>query len=288
MIDPADPRRAVPDTLGQNSMAEWGEAVEREPTGPSGAGGRWRPLAQAAQALGRIIVPAVCLACRRPLGGYDALCARCWRDVAFIRPPLCDRLGLPMPFDTGGTMISAAAAAHPPSYDRARAVGAFKGVLRDLVHAFKYADRHDARQLFGRWLVGAGNQLLERADVVVPVPMHRTRLIARRFNQSAMLAREVARLGSRSYDPHLLARIRATPPQVGLTRDQRQRNLAGAFAVPDPAMQRLHGRWILLVDDVITTGATVEACARVLRTAGAAGVDVLALALVTDDAQINP
>jgi len=248
----------------------------------------WQPVVRAGRSLGHLLVPATCLACRRPLGSYDALCATCWRGIAFVRPPLCDRLGLPMPFDTGGTMISAAAAAHPPGYDRARAVAVFSGVMRDLVHGFKYADRHDARQLFGRWLAGAGNELLADADIIVPVPMHRYRLAMRRFNQSAMLAREVARLSGRAFDPHMIARVRPTPPQVGLSRDQRQRNLAGAFAVPEAAAQRAYGRRVLLVDDVITTGTTVEACARVLRAAGALHVDVLALAIVTDEGAINP
>ena len=101
------------------------------------------------------VVPPACLACQRRLGTHDALCAACWRQIAFIRHPLCDKLGIPLPFDTGGVAISAAAAANPPAYDRARAVAAYDGVVRDLIHALKFHDRHDARRLFGRWLVAA-------------------------------------------------------------------------------------------------------------------------------------
>jgi ComF family protein len=233
-------------------------------------------------------MPAVCLACRHPVGSYDSLCARCWRDVAFIRAPLCDRLGIPLPFDTGGLMISAAAAADPPHYDRARAVAVYGGVMQDLVHAFKYADRHDARDLFGRWLTTAGSELIADADVVVPVPMHRWRLFTRRFNQSAMLAREIARRTGLRLETGALVRTRATPPQVGLSRREREANVAGAFKVSERSKQQIAGRRVLLVDDVITTGSTVDACARVLKSAGAASVDVLALARVTDDALINP
>lgn len=237
---------------------------------------------RALSALSDVIMPPVCLVCRAPIGGHDALCAHCWRDIDFIRPPLCDRLGLPLPYDTGGVAISAAAAADPPAYDRARAVAAHGGAMRTLVHALKFHDRHDVRRLLGRWLVDAGRELIGDAEFVVPVPLARRRLLARRFNQSAILAHEVARLAQLRYEPMLLERIRATTSQVGLSRGQRQRNVAGAFAVPARYAGGVRGRKILLVDDVITTGSTVAACARVLRRAGASRVDVLALALVTD------
>lgn len=241
-----------------------------------------------ARRLADLVVPPVCLACRKPLGVHDSLCADCWREIDFIRPPVCERLGIPMPFDTGGVMISAQAAADPPLYDRARTVAHFGSIVRDLVHQLKYADRHDARRLFGRWLLDAGGPLLQGADVIVAVPLNRWRLLERRFNQAAILAAELSVLSQIPADPLLLIRSRRTPSQVGLTRDQRRRSMAGAFAVPASRRMAVDGRNILLVDDVITTGATVEACARALKSAGAARVDVLALALVTDRSRINP
>lgn len=243
-------------------------------------------LRRALRALSDIVMPPVCLVCRAPIGTHDALCARCWREIDFIRPPLCDRLGLPMPYDTGGPMISAAAATDPPPYDRARAVAAHAGAMRTLVHALKFHDRHDARRLLGRWLVEAGGDLVAGADMVVPVPLARRRLLVRRFNQAAVLAREVARLAGLPYEPLVLERTRATASQVGLTRGARRRNVAGAFAVPPRHAGRVQGANILLIDDVITTGSTVGACARALKRAGARRVDALALALVTDHAVI--
>jgi ComF family protein len=231
-----------------------------------------------------LIVPPCCLVCRAPLEAHHLLCAPCWREVHFIRAPLCDVLGIPLPFDTGERMLSAAAVAHPPAYDRARAVAHFSGSMRTLVHQFKYADRHDARTLYGRWLTEAGHSLIQGIDVVVPVPLSRWRLLSRRFNQAAILAQELSRQTGLAVDLGLLRRKRFTRSQVGLTRDERRRNLAGAFVVPRPRRASIHGRNVLLVDDVITTGATVEACARVLKRAGAARVDVLALALVTGEA----
>jgi len=143
---------------------------------------------------------------------------------------------------------------------------------------------HDAGRLLGRWLAEAGAELLIDADVIVPVPLSRGRLFRRRFNQSAILGLEVARLARVGFAPLALVRTRKTPPQVGLSRAQRRRNVAGAFAVPSEELARIAGAKVLLVDDVITTGATVGACARTLKRAGASHVDVLALALVTDSA----
>lgn len=235
-----------------------------------------------------LIMPPLCLACHRPLAAHNAICARCWAEIDFIRAPLCDCLGIPLPFDIGGPMISAAAAADPPDYDRARAVARFDGVMRELVHDLKFRDRHDGRRLFGQWLVDAGGELLADADIVVPVPLTRTRLAGRRFNQSAILAQEVAQLSRRRYEPLALLRRRRTRPQVGLSRAQRRDNVAGAFAIADGKRQELASAKVVLVDDVITTGATARACARVLKRAGAARVDVLALALVTDAAFLSP
>jgi len=138
------------------------------------------PLYRARAAVGRalhacadLVVPPCCLVCRTRIGAHHLLCPICWRDVRFIRPPLCDVLGIPLPFDTGERMVSAAAVAHPPAYDRARAVAHFTGSMRTLVHQFKYADRHDGQTLFGRWLADAATDLRSGLDIIVPVPLSR-------------------------------------------------------------------------------------------------------------------
>jgi ComF family protein len=235
-----------------------------------------------------LFVPPACVACRTPLSVHDALCAACWREVKFIRPPLCDRLGIPLPFDPGGLTVSARALADPPHYDRARAVAHFDGVVRVLVHQFKYGDNHNPRRLFARWLQEAGAEILADADVIIPVPLNRWRLLARRFNQAAILANELGRRTGLPWTADVLVRTRSTPPQVGLSRDQRRRNIAGAFAVTPGGAAKIAGRGLVLVDDVITTGATLDACASALKRAGAARVDGLALALVSDHSVVNP
>lgn len=239
-----------------------------------------------ARAVADTVVPPVCLACHARLAVHDALCAPCWGGIDFIGAPLCDRLGIPLPFDTapfneGGTMISAAAVASPPDYDRARAVAGFGDTMQKLIHGFKYSDRHDARRLFGRWLTAAGRDVLADADVLVPVPLNRWRLLHRRFNQSALLANEVSRLTGVPVDAMSLVRVKATTAQVGLTASERLLNVAGAFKVSSAGTAAITGKRVVLVDDVITTGATVNAATRALRKAGAARIDVLALALVT-------
>lgn len=242
-----------------------------------------RAISTLIEHFGQWLVPAVCLACHVPLGSHNALCGACWQKVSFIRPPLCDRLGIPLPYDTGdGISISAAAAAHPPVFARARAVAHYDGVMRQLIQGLKYSDRHDPRNLFGRWLQAAGASLLEDCDVIVPVPLGRWRLLSRRFNQAAIIAGEVARLAGKPHAPLALVRDRTIVSQVGLSRDQRERNVAGAFSVPLRRQAEVAGKRVLLIDDVITTGATAQACTRALRRAGATEVDVLAMALVTD------
>jgi ComF family protein len=184
---------------------------------------------------------------------------------------------VPLPYETGGPNLSASAIANPPAYDRARAAARYSATMRDLIQNFKYRDRHEGLPLFGRWLVKACQQMLAEADVLVPVPLYRSRLWSRRFNQSALLAQQAGRLSGVAVDCFVLTRVRATS-QVGLTAKQRKRNVAGAFKLDPAGKDRIKGKRVIVVDDVITTGATVEACAKTLKRGGAVHVDVLALA----------
>jgi ComF family protein len=246
------------------------------------------PVRRLFAAAADFMVPPVCLGCQKPLGSHDCLCAACWCQISFIRAPLCDRLGWPMPFDTGGLMVSAQASAEPPDYDRARAVAKFEGLMRPLVHGLKYSDRHDARRLFGTWMAAAGADLLADADLIAPVPLHRWRLLTRRFNQSAIIAGEVAQASGVRLDQRILERVKQTPQQVGMTRDQRRLNMSGAFKIAAGRGAEIEDKRVVLIDDVITTGATINACARALKRAGAARVDVLALGVVIPGELVTP
>lgn len=241
----------------------------------------WRTMLGAAADL---LLPPVCIACRTRITAHGLLCGGCFARIDFIAPPLCARLGVPLPYDVGPPSLSAAAIASPPVYDRARAVARYSETMRDLVQGFKYRDRQEGVALFSRWLAQAGAELLQDADLIVPVPLYRSRLWRRRFNQSAMLAQGVARLTHVPADCFLLKRVRRTASQVGLSAEQRKRNVAGAFRVDPDRKGAVKGKNIVVVDDVITTGATAEACARVLKRAGASRVDILALARAVEPA----
>jgi len=224
-------------------------------------------------------LPRLCAACREPVGG-EGLCAACWGKLSFIAPPYCERLGIPFPFDPGPGVLSMEAIADTPAYRRARATLRFDDVARALVHALKYGDRLDLAPTMGRWMANAGRELLADTDAIVPVPLHWRRQWARRFNQAALLSEVVSKTSDVPVAHTALKRVKATPQQVGLSQSERALNVQGAFRVPPAAKAAVEGRRLILIDDVITTGATVDACARALNRAGAAHVDVLVFARV--------
>ncbi|MFV3074746.1 double zinc ribbon domain-containing protein [Niveispirillum fermenti] len=232
-----------------------------------------------------LLLPPRCLSCGVEVGEPGALCPGCWQGISFIAAPHCARCGLPFDYDPlgqgGGGLVCGACIARPPPFDRCRSVFAYDDASRRLVLGFKHGDRTDCATAFGQWLARAGAGLLTDERVLVaPVPLHRWRLLRRRYNQSALLATALGRRAGREVIPDLLLRRRATPSQGGLTAKGRVRNVAGAFGLNDRWAGRVRGARILLVDDVFTTGATVGECVRVLRRGGAAAVDVLTLARV--------
>jgi ComF family protein len=258
--------------------------VQSEQTTARGAS-RLQGLRGAIAALGLaaldLVYPPTCLACRAATADAEALCARCWRQMRFIERPFCERLGTPFEQDHGPGLISPQAAADPPAFGRARAVARFEdGPSRSLVHRLKYSDRGELARPLGRWMARAGLDVLADADLLAPIPLHPFRLWRRRFNQAAALAEAVGRQAGLQCDPFLLARVKATRAQVGLSRPQRAQNVQGAFRVPPEAEARVRGARIVLVDDVLTSGATVNSAARALLRAGAGTVDVLVFARV--------
>ena len=226
-----------------------------------------------------IALPQLCPACREPVEG-SGLCAACWTKLSFIAPPYCERLGIPFAFEAGPGLLSMEAIADPPAYGRARAAVRYDDVASTLVHALKYGDRLDVAPMMGRWMTNAGRALLAEADALVPVPLHWRRQWARRFNQSALLAEVMAKVSGCSVAHRALKRTKATPQQVGLDKSARAHNVQGAFRVPAEGKAEVAGRKLVLIDDVLTSGATVDACARVLLRGGAASVDVVVFARV--------
>jgi ComF family protein len=228
-----------------------------------------------------IALPTLCISCREPVDG-EGVCAECWARLSFIAPPCCPRLGIPFVYDPGPDMLSMEAIANPPAYARARAAVRYDDVARTLVHALKYQDRTDLAPAMGRWMARAGHELLDDADVLIPVPLHWRRAWRRRFNQSGALARAIERQSGVKLAAEALRRIRPTEQQIGLSRTQRASNVQGAFKVAPDRQAQIAGRRVVLVDDVLTSGATADACARALLRAKAASVDVLVFARVVE------
>jgi len=229
--------------------------------------------------LADILFPPLCMSCREPLGSGQGFCPACWSRIAFLDGPMCDCCGVPFDVDPGEDMRCAACLAAPPAYDRARAIFAYDEHSRAPILALKHADRLELAPGFALWLERAGRPLLTATDLIVPVPLHPLKLWQRRYNQAAELARLLARGAAKPVAATILERSRPTKSQGEMASAAgRRRNVQGAFRVREP--RQVAGRRILLIDDVLTTGATVDACARTLKRAGAAGVEILALARV--------
>ena len=225
------------------------------------------------------LVPATCLSCGAIVGRDGGFCAGCWPGVRFISRPFCATLGRPFEYETGDGAISMEALSEPPPFDRHRCVMSYGEAARRLVSGLKFSDRTDLAPWMAELMTAFGRELLDDCDVIVPVPLHPRRLLQRRFNQSAELARHISTGSGKPGRMMSLIRVKATRRQVGLGRGERARNVQGAFRVPAAARPEIQGRRVLVIDDVYTTGATIKACARALRRAGAVRVDALTFAM---------
>ena len=226
------------------------------------------------------LYPPACVSCGEATDEIHGLCAECWRDANFIAGDVCDRCGAPVVDGAEEGDLCDSCLHAPPAFDKGRAAMVYEGAGRRMTLALKHGDRVDLAKPMGRWMLRAAGPLAREADLIAPVPLHWTRLVKRRFNQSAELSRGLAELAGRPSAPDLLRRTRQTGTQDGRNRDQRHDNMAGAFAVRDRWRPALDGARVLLIDDVMTTGATLSACAEACLAAGAVRVDALVFARV--------
>lgn len=215
------------------------------------------------------------------VGEAHALCAACWNAISFIEGAFCSCCGSPFDVDPGSETLCGACLARPNDFTRARSLFRYDDSSKPLILAFKHGDRLDHAPAFARWLDRTGRALFADAELLVPVPLHRWKLWRRRYNQSAVVAERLSKLSGVPYDPLALEKRRATKSQGEMpSAKARRRNVLNAFRVPSEKAADVRDRNVLLIDDVFTTGATLNACARALKRAGAARVDALTLARV--------
>ena len=236
------------------------------------------------QSLIRLLYPPQCIACGEPVQEDFALCPSCWRDTPFITGLTCDACGTPLPGDTEEIAHCDDCLTLARPWTRGRAALLYRDNARALILAFKHSDRMDLAPAAARWLHRAAAAILTPDMIVAPVPLHRFRLLRRRYNQAALLSARLARLAGLDHCPDLLLRTRRTPPQDHKDRDARFRNLSGAIRAHPRRLHHLRNRDVLLVDDVMTSGATLAAASEACLAAGARRVSVAVLARVAKDA----
>jgi ComF family protein len=245
-------------------------------------------MSRALLSLGRgvldVLLPPGCAQCHAPVARHGQLCAACFQSLTFITEPLCRSCGLPFATkeEAGRRRFCQRCDDHPPVWREARGALLYTEASKHLLLPFKHADRGELAHVLSFHMQRAGAALLDRADFLVPVPLHRRRLRQRRFNQAVLLARALGRRAARPVLPDLLERLHATPALGGATALARAEALRGAIAVRPSRHVLIEGRRMLLIDDVLTSGATANACAQALLDAGASSVDVLVASRVPD------
>jgi predicted amidophosphoribosyltransferase len=237
------------------------------------------------QALLHVVYPPQCLTCDARVTTDFGLCAACWRDTPFITGLACTKCGIPLPGDDDAVEVfcdDCLTIARP--WGQGRAAMLYEGNGRKLVLSFKHGDRIDLARPVARWMARAAAPLIQPGMLVAPVPLHWMRLVKRRYNPAALLSAGIAKITKLDHCPDLLLRRHNTGSQDGLTRDGRFSNMSDALTAHPRRAKQIEGRHILLVDDVMTSGATLAAAAEACIASGATGISVLVMARVAKDA----
>ncbi len=222
------------------------------------------------------------MACGEDSQDTRGLCSECWREAHFISGLVCDSCGLPLPGETDGdNQYCDICRRTPPSWDRGRAVALYSGPVKRLVLALKHGDRLDVAGPVAQWMAQASQELADPESVVLAVPLHWRRLLRRQYNQSVLIGEKYARVQGLDFLPDSLRRVLVTRVQKGMTREERFQNQLGAVEVPKNRIDSIAGRPVIVIDDVMTTGATLSACAEACRSAGATSVNVVVAARVS-------
>lgn len=224
-----------------------------------------------------IIIPPRCLSCGSMTEESGMLCQNCWKNISFISKPFCECCGFPFEYDIGEALCAGCIKESKP-FDNARSAFRYNEDSRKLITSYKYSDKTYGTESFARMMLRVAGDLVSEADIISSVPLHRLRLLSRKYNQSALLANKIAKISNRTAMHDILFRKKNSKPQASLPRNERMKNVKGVFAINDKYKEFIKGKKIMLVDDVMTTGATVNECARLLKKSGAEKVFVLTLA----------
>lgn len=235
-----------------------------------------------------IFIPSRCVSCGESVATDHQLCSACWREVTFITEPFCKTCGQPLEWSLPADSKQAQCMVchnYPPLYDQARSIIVYNDASKKLILRFKHGDATHLVPTFSHWLKRCEEDFFKKADYLIPVPLHWTRLLQRRYNQSALLAMSLLQVieDKPIYAPSMLRRTRRTPSQGHKTGQQRHDNVKNAFVVPHRYQDKLRGKSVMLIDDVMTTGATLEECSRTLKQAGCERVFVLTVARAVKD-----
>ncbi|KAJ57281.1 competence protein ComF [Actibacterium mucosum KCTC 23349] len=233
----------------------------------------------------RMIFPPECVSCRAPVDTEFALCGDCWRDTPFIVGAVCDQCGTPVPQgdEADEDLRCDDCLRKPPPWSRGRAAVLYSDNARSMVLGLKHGDRQDLARPMSEWMARAARPILQKDMLVTSVPLNRWRLLKRRYNQSALLAQRIAQDAGLDYCPDLMLRPRATPKLDGKDAAAREETVSGALKLHPRHRDRAHGRHVLIVDDVMTSGATLSEATHILRAAGARNVSVLVFARVAKE-----
>ncbi|MEE8295392.1 MAG: ComF family protein [Sphingomonadales bacterium] len=228
------------------------------------------------------LLPPLCFGCGQEVEVQGGLCPPCWAGLNFITEPYCSSCGFPFSHDMPEGVLCASCHQQKPRFKSARSAIAYNQDSRPIVLSFKYGGRTEGLETMSKWLAQAASDFISEVDIIIPVPLHGRRLFSRKFNQSALLAGALETLTAIPANPFILKRTKNTRTQGGLNRRQREKNVSKAFAVDKKDKILLKGKTVLLIDDVFTTGATVDNCTKALQKAGAKTIYVLTLARVVE------
>lgn len=233
-----------------------------------------------------VLFPPKCIICGKIISQDGCLCFTCWGKIDFITFPYCSCCGVPFSYEIEEDLICGKCILKKPKYDKAVAVFVYNKYSNDIIHKFKYNDCSYAAKTLSNWMVREGKKLISDTDLIIPVPLHKLRLMTRFYNQAALLAKFISKNTKIKCDFKSLKRVKNTKQQFGLTLKQRAKNVRNAFFIPEQFKENIKGKNILLVDDVMTTGATINACSYVLKKAGAKKVYVLTLGRTVKEEEI--